>query len=233
MILAVIGGTPEQHVDLYMQLCQAISNDYEVRHVKLSAHNGERGAVKIKQALLVKYGDTVTLITGVSSVKQIAAFSACRVPPVFCVMPGPLPPRLINAVEFKKDWLFVAPTPSELETPEKQRRYCTITEAFSECFARKREFFYQKGDLTVLDRRYVLGSVRMCARPDFWRFLAFETGTQIASIPEAAAVLRRVLRIQSRGELASSERAACEYRVLITRFNDHLRSVQRERTNAN
>lgn len=89
MILAVIGGTPEQHVDLYMQLCQAISNDYEVRHVKLSAHNGERGAVKIKQALLVKYGDTVTLITGVSSVKQIAAFSACRVPPVFCVMPGP------------------------------------------------------------------------------------------------------------------------------------------------
>ncbi len=85
----------------------------------------------------------------------------------------------------------------------------------------------------MLDRRYVLGSVRMCARPDFWRFLAFETGTQIASIPEAAAVLRRVLRIQSRGELASSERAACEYRVLITRFNDHLRSVQRERTNAN
>ncbi|ECH9540626.1 hypothetical protein ABN36_18365 [Salmonella enterica subsp. enterica] len=145
MILAVIGGTPEQHVDLYMQLCQAISNDYEVRHVKLSAHNGERGAVKIKQALLVKYGDTVTLITGVSSVKQIAVFSACRVPPVFCVMPGPLPPRLINAVEFKKDWLFVAPTPSELETPEKQRRYCTITEAFSECFARKREFFLSKG----------------------------------------------------------------------------------------
>ncbi|EPC5509195.1 hypothetical protein ACR20V_004262 [Salmonella enterica] len=145
MILAVIGGTPDQHVDLYMQLNQAIGKGYAVDHVKNHYSPSGSNVRKIRRAISEKRGDTVTLITGIKGASEIEALYARRLPPVFCVMPGPLPARLLSRVVFGRDWLLVAPHPSELETPEKQRRYCTITEAFSECFARKREFFLSKG----------------------------------------------------------------------------------------
>ncbi|MNG72809.1 hypothetical protein D3C81_1568320 [compost metagenome] len=70
---------------------------------------------------------------------------------------------------------------------------------------------------------YVMGAVRHCSNPAFWRFLESETNQVVGDKYAAAQQLRILCGIQSRNELESNPYARTAYTGLITRFNDFLR----------
>lgn len=64
------------------------------------------------------------------------------------------------------------------------------------------------------------GAARLCLRPRFQGFLSVLANEPVGDEHEAAVVLRKECRIQSRSELNTDPEAGKRYYQLIRQFND-------------
>lgn len=71
--------------------------------------------------------------------------------------------------------------------------------------------------------QYVLGAVRWCQHPAFWRFLEKKLRFPVADKETAADGMRQLCDIKSRGELATNPRGRAAYKALIAEFNTFMK----------
>lgn len=148
MILVLLGTSRVQQQAIVDAL--TLSNEmkgFSVRHID----NGDdvcdanRKHSNLNRALLGRnYRDTVTVVTGVSSVQEYNYLAQYRA--VFCLLPGILP-RILGSgeVPITDDFLYVALAPNKMATLEKRRVYISPVEAFSECYQRERQSILRGG----------------------------------------------------------------------------------------
>ncbi|MGL4504948.1 MAG: hypothetical protein ACRCUF_04355 [Aeromonas sobria] len=70
-----------------------------------------------------------------------------------------------------------------------------------------------------MSKKYLVGCVLICKRPDFWQYLMRRSCRLVASEDEALKVVRILTGIRSRKELVTDPNAAIEWQNLITDFN--------------
>lgn len=70
---------------------------------------------------------------------------------------------------------------------------------------------------------YVFGAVRFCQNPRFHQFLSGKLGAAVTNKESAAAGLRQLCGITSRGELATKPLARDAYKSLIDEFNRYMK----------
>lgn len=69
---------------------------------------------------------------------------------------------------------------------------------------------------------YVLGAVRFCQNPNFFKFLESKLRWPVSDKESAADGLRQLCGITSRAELATNLRARDAYKVLIGEFSRYM-----------
>lgn len=70
-----------------------------------------------------------------------------------------------------------------------------------------------------MNKKYIVGCVLMCKRPDFWQYLMRRSCRLVASEDEALKVVRIITGIRSRAELGKDPDAANEWQQLTSDFN--------------
>lgn len=73
---------------------------------------------------------------------------------------------------------------------------------------------------------YVLGAVRFCQNPKFFKFLESKLSEPVADKSSAADGLRRLCGIGSRAELATNPRARDVYKSLICEFSQYMKGAR-------
>lgn len=139
MILVLLGSSRVQQQTIVDTLTYELSG-YSVRHIDNGSDicDASKKHRNLNDALLGrKYGDTVTVVTGVDSVTEYNYLARYRA--VFCLLPGILP-RIFGSGEIPitDDFIYVSLAPSKMATLEKRRVYMSPLEAFSECYQRQR-----------------------------------------------------------------------------------------------
>lgn len=69
-------------------------------------------------------------------------------------------------------------------------------------------------------RGFVTGSIRMCRTPAFWTYLHLRTAHACTSEDAASVLLRQLLGISTRAELATNEQARQLWLALLKDFNN-------------
>ena len=142
MILVLLGTSRVQQQAIVDALTFSDEmKGFSVRHIDNGSDicDADKKHSNLNRALLGRnYRDTVTVITGVSTVQEYNYLSQYRA--VFCLLPGILPRMLGSGeVPITNDFLYVALAPQKMATLQQRRVYISPIEAFSECYQRERQ----------------------------------------------------------------------------------------------
>lgn len=137
MILVLLGSSWVQQQAIVDTLAKELKG-HSVRHIDNRADicDANKKHRNLNSVLLGRnYGDTVTVVTGISTAAEYNYLAQYRA--VFCLLPGILP-RMLGSGEIAitSDFLYVSLAPQKMATLEKQRVYISPLEAFSECYHR-------------------------------------------------------------------------------------------------